>query len=305
VKPVSNLSYEQCIDQSIRVTWQLDDILPKDMRLDFSRPHLPEALVRAQGLDFLSASERLALNHIRGNSYMNLFGFVEEYIIPQVIRHAQGELFGDQDAVRALLRFAEEEVKHQALFRRYCEFFKRDYGSPCEVLGESIAVAQIILSKAPMAAMLTTLHLELITQQHYVSSVKDDASLDPLFCSVLKYHWLEESQHARIDTLELEKMAEEADEAERVRAIDEYFDILSAFDGLLAKQVDMDLQSLETKAKRTFESGPRELLRRAQLQSYREDFILMGLRNKAFVEAAKALSPTWSTSLAAQMARYA
>jgi hypothetical protein len=235
---------------------------------------------------------------------MNLFGFVEEYIIPLVVRHVESEMFGDQDAVRALLRFAEEEVKHQKMFRRYCEFFRRDYGSPCEVLGHSIAVAEIILGKAPMAAMLTTLHLELITQEHYVSSVKDDGSLDPLFCAILKHHWLEEAQHAKIDMLELEKMKEETDEAQRAVAVADYFEILGAFDGLLGQQVEMDVRSLEARTGRTFAPAERDLLHRVQHRSYREDFILMGLRNRTFLRAAEALSPVWTATLEQQLPRF-
>ena len=39
-----------------------------------------------------------------------------------------------------------------------------------------------------------------MTQLHYLDSVKDDGDLDPLFKSLLRHHWMEEAQHAKLDT---------------------------------------------------------------------------------------------------------
>ena len=56
-------------------------------------------------------------------------------------------------------------------------------------------------------------HIEWMTQSHYVDSVRDDGELDPLFKSLLKHHWMEEAQHAKLDTLMVEALAEGRDEA--------------------------------------------------------------------------------------------
>src|SRR6185436_11729445 len=202
-------SYRDVIRNSIKVCWQLDDLLPEDTVLDLSRPHLPEAIARAAAFDVLAEREQLALNHLRSHGYTNLFAFVEEYVIAQAVHHAEAELFGDHEALRALLRFAEEELKHQQMFSRYCAAFKAAFRGPCEVLGSAAEVANVILGKSSMAVMLTTLHLEIMTQQHYTDSIRDQSS-DPLFVSLLKHHWLEEAQHSKIDMLELAKMAEHA-----------------------------------------------------------------------------------------------
>jgi hypothetical protein len=71
---LANYSYEHCVAQSVKVQWQIDEVLPPGHRLDFSRPHLPESLVKVHGLDFLEPAAKLALNHIRalpGNSWVN------------------------------------------------------------------------------------------------------------------------------------------------------------------------------------------------------------------------------------------
>src|SRR5207244_3840972 len=118
-------------------------------------------------LGFLSAAQQRTLNQITGNAYINLFAFVEEYIIAMALQHAHAEVFGDHTAIRALSRFADEEAKHQALFLRFVAAFNRDFPHKCEVLGAAAQVAAVIMSKSPMAVVLVTLHLELITQQHY------------------------------------------------------------------------------------------------------------------------------------------
>ena len=119
------------------------------------------------------------------------------------VQASSAEMFGDHTAIRTLVRFADEELKHQMLFARYRRSFDKGFGVPCEVLSSAAEVAGVILGKHRIAVMLITLHIEWMTQQHYTESVKDDSGVDPLFKKLLKHHWLEEAQHARIDALEL------------------------------------------------------------------------------------------------------
>src|SRR5262245_59996930 len=123
--------YESCIRSSEKVSWKVDEIMPPATRLDFTRPFLPAALAARGELPFLSAAEARTLNQITGNAYLNLFAFVEEYIIATVVQHAHAEVFGDHHAIRALARFADEEIKHQTLFYRYQEAFRRDFAHEC------------------------------------------------------------------------------------------------------------------------------------------------------------------------------
>ena len=81
--------YSTTHQQSLRVNWKIDDIIGGDKTLDFERPFLPEAWVDAEALPFLSAAEQRVVNHIRSHSYLYLFGFVEAYILPFVVGHAQ------------------------------------------------------------------------------------------------------------------------------------------------------------------------------------------------------------------------
>jgi hypothetical protein len=174
-----NFDYASCIRNSEKVSWKLDEVFPLDTKLDFSRPFLPAALAGKGALSFLDEGDKKKLNQITGNAYLNLFQFVEEYILAMSVQHAQAEMFGDHDAIRALCRFAEEEAKHQALFWRYRAAFDRDVGKPCGVLGEAAAVAGVILGKSPIAVTIVTCHLELMTQQHYTECVRDDGRSSP------------------------------------------------------------------------------------------------------------------------------
>lgn len=292
-----NFDYESCVKASERVAWRLDDLMPQGTRLDFTRKFLPEALVPTEPLAtldgqlFLSADERLKLNQIAGNAYLNLFHFVEEYILVTMMKHAQAEVFGNSMNLRALTRFVDEELKHQALFARYREAFERDFGHPCGVLETAVQVAGIILSHSPAAVLLVTLHIELMTLQHYTECVKDNAEVDPLFQALLKHHWLEESQHARIDVLELQKLSRVLPQAAIDTAFDEYLSIVESFDGLLKEQAALDVASLSVATGRAFDTRQSEAILASQLASYRRTFLWYGMTNGTFVEYQRQLSP--------------
>jgi hypothetical protein len=77
----------------------------------------------------------------------------------------------------------------------------------------------------PLAIVLAILQIEWITQSHYLDSVKDDHDLDLQFKSLLTHHWVEEAQHAKLDTLMVEALAATRREVAIDRAIAEYFEI--------------------------------------------------------------------------------
>jgi hypothetical protein len=282
--------YDSCVRNSEKVAWSVDDVLPLGTSLDFSRPFLPESLSGEHNVASLSPAERTTLNQITGNAYLNLFAFVEEYIVATAVQHAQAELFGDHSALRALVRFAEEEVKHQQLFWRYRDAFKRDFSTPCDVLGSAAEVAGVILSKSPIAVLMVTLHLEIMTQGHYVDSVRDATGIDPLFAKLLKHHWLEESQHARIDALELKKFSDGASAQQIVTAFDDYLGLIDAFDGLLASQAKMDAVSLARALSRSLSDAESAEIVKAQHAAYRHTFLILGMENPMFLDFMKKLS---------------
>jgi len=277
--------YAKVLENSERVAWKLNDVVPKDAVLDFKKPFMPSAMFAAGSLAFLEPHEKRKLNQIFGNAYAHLFQFVEVYITDMAVRHATASLAGeDGDETRALLRFADEEEKHRSLFARFRAMFDAGFGTKCELVADPKAVAQFILSKSPMGVALVTLHLEIITQAHYTDSIRDASDIDPLFQSLFKHHWMEESQHAKLDALTLLKHRKNASAEQVGQTIQDYFDIAGAFAGLLAAQAKNDVVSLERAVGRTFPDAERTAIEDAQKKSYNRTFLWSGVTNPTFLE---------------------
>lgn len=281
--------YEQVLSVSERVAFRIDDVLAPAAHFDFSRPFLPESMARVEPLSFLSARERLCLNQIRAHAYLALFGTVEEFILPFVLDHARGDLAGADTRTRALLNFAVEEAKHIELFQRFRTRFEREFGSPCAVVGPAQAIAKTVLAQGPLAVALTILHIEWMTQRHYVESVKRDQRLDPQFQRLLKFHFLEECQHAKLDTLMVLELARGMKPAEIAHSVAGYLGIIRAFDELLAQQVELDVRSFERAQQRALSQEEWEVTRAEQLAAARLTFLGSGMTHPNFVSTLETL----------------
>jgi hypothetical protein len=272
-------SYLKCIENSEKVSWSIEELVPDDYKFDFKKSFLPGSLTFENKLPFLSTQEKLHLNHIRSASYMNLFGFVEEFITAFMIRIAADSSFEENFRLRALLRFSEEEVKHQMLFNKYVSLFNKNFPTRCEFLSGADDVANVILSNSKLSVLFITYHIEIMTQQHYLETVKDDTSLDESFSFILKKHWQEEAQHAKLDLYEIHRVARDSASEEISSSINDYFNIIDAFIGLLMKQTEMDLESLQRCANRKFSDDEKALFMKVQHYSYIYDFIIYGIKN--------------------------
>jgi hypothetical protein len=286
-------SYQATLQDSLKVNWRVEDLIGGDKKLDFTRPFLPNSLARVNELEGLSDREKLTLNHIRGATYLHLFGLVEEFILPFAVERARDGIHDSQgkDRVRALLTFAEEEAKHQQLFQRFSEDFKRGFKTPIELIGPATAIAETVLAHSPLSIAILILHLEWTTQRHYLESVKTDQLLDPQFVSLLKHHWQEEAQHAKIDTLVLEELAERASPQEIEKAIDDFLAIGAILEGGLQQQVKYDLAAFELAIARKLAADQAASVSAAQLRSYRWTFLVSGLEQENFARAVSDLSP--------------
>jgi hypothetical protein len=283
-------SYESALATAERVSFRLDDVLDAGAVFDLQRPFLPEGLARTQQLSVLPAKERLLLNQVRGHSYLCLFGLVEEFILPFVLDHARAEVGGDV-RTRALLTFATEEAKHIQLFERFRACFERSFQSPCEAIGPAAAIAQAVLSHGPLSVSLLILHIEWMTQRHYVESVRDEQSLEPRFKSLLKHHWLEEAQHSKLDTLMVEQIASRLSARELRAGIEEYLAIGAQLSDLLDDQLALDLASLERASRRPLNEGDRAMVHDVQRRSLRWTLLGSGMTHPNFLSTVDALTP--------------
>ena len=285
-----NYKYGAILADALRVGWKVEDLIGGEKKLDFTRPFLPESLAGVKGLQCLGEAQKLRLNQIRGNSYLHLFGFVEEFILPYVLEHTQKRLHGDHMAVRALVTFAEEEAKHMHLFQRFGQEFAAGFPVKCGVIGPARDVAAAVLEHGALGVGLVILHIEWMTQLHYVNSVRSDETIDPLFESLLRHHWMEEAQHAKLDTLLVDELAQQAGPEGIAKAFDDYLAIGSALDGLLAMQVTLDLESLSKVTGRRFNEAERKEIAEAQTRSYRWTFLGSGMTHPNFVKTLNELS---------------
>jgi hypothetical protein len=286
-----NYTFEAALAASEQVNWRVEDLIGGDKRLDFGRQFLPESLARVTPLDFLSPKERLVLNQIRGHDYLYVFGLVEEFILPFVLDHARSKLQGNDARARAFLNFAGEEAKHIDLFKRFRKDFLSSFGTDCEVIGPPEAVAQAVLSKHPLAVALVILHIEWMTQRHYLDSVAPNQDLCPQFKSLLKHHWMEEAQHAKLDTLMVQAISEACSDLERENAINGYLEIGQMLDAGLMQQVKFDFESLKRATGRTFTSEETDRFFAVQQQATRWTFLGSGMSHKNFLGTAELLNP--------------
>lgn len=284
-----DFNYEAVLTSSQRAAWQLDDVLGPFDQLDFGRNFMPEALARTAAAPGLDAVQRRTLNQIAGHTYLSLFGVIEEFILPFVLDHARPLLNGDDFRVRALLNFAGEEAKHIQLFRRFHAQFVDGFGTPCQVIGPAEAIAAEVLRHDPLAVAMAILHIEWMTQAHYLGSVRDDGDLDPLFKRLLRYHWMEEAQHAKLDTMMVLALAEGRSEAALLAAVEEYLEIGAFLDGGLARQVALDVDALEAATGRPV--ADRAALVAAQHQAARWTYLGSGMAHAEFTGTLARLSP--------------
>lgn len=199
---VDNSRYAKCIEASKRVRWDIERDLIRGRRFDFSKPFLPDGLSKVSELSFLGEAEQRLLSQIQGRSYANIFGLVERFIGAKVLEVSREHWLGDQTALEALVRFTDEELKHQEMFRRLETLMEQGMPAGYSLVVEPNAVAQAVLSKCTWAVLGLTCHIELFTQLHYRSSIEPAEHIDPLWKDVFLYHWREEAQHAILDELE-------------------------------------------------------------------------------------------------------
>jgi hypothetical protein len=274
-----NFDYEATLASSLRAQWKLDDVLRED-----------------QELDSLNPLEQRVLNHISAHQYLTIFGVVEEFILPFLMDHARPYLLGDDWRIRALLNFAGEEAKHIHLFKRFHAAFVRGFPVECQMIGPSKEIGAEILRHDPLAVGLVILMIEWMSQQHYLGSIRDDGDLDPLFKSLLKNHWMEEAQHAKLDTLIVDALGEGRTEEQIDKAVDEFFEIGAFLDGGLKVQAGFNLDALEKAIGRKIED--REAMIEQQHQAARWTYIGSGMVHERFKATLENLSPNAAKRIA-------
>ena len=276
--------YAKVIEVSKRIRWDIDRDVIRGRKFDFSRKFLPDGLSLADRLEFLGAGERRLLSQIQGRTYANMFGMCERFIGAKILEVSRDHWLGDQTALEALVRFTDEELKHQELFRRLEELTAEGMPQGYRFLPQANDVASVVLGKSTWAVLALTCHIELFTQAHYRQSVEPDGNLSDLFKDVLLFHWKEESQHAILDEMEWQRENGKLTAAERDRAVDDLIALVAAVDGILQVQAPADVDYFVAICGRRLAPGEVEKLRAGVLNAYRWQYIVSGAQEPRFNE---------------------
>jgi hypothetical protein len=193
-------------------------------------------------------------------------------------------LDGDDYRSRAFLQFATEEVKHIQLFKLFSTEFRKNFGSECKIIGPASEIGKAVLSHQPLSVALAILMIEWMTQAHYLDSVRDDRDIDTQFKSLLKNHWLEEAQHAKLDTRMVEYIADGSSTDEIQAGVDGFLKIGAFLDEGLGQQTLFDLEAFELATGRTLTEEEREVFIETQRQANRWTYIGSGMKHPKFLQ---------------------
>ena len=276
--------YAKCVEVSKRVRWDIDKDVVRGRSFDFNKKFLPDGLSKVGDLPFLTPSEKRFFSQIQGRTYANIFGLVERFIGAKILDVSREHWLGDQVALEALVRFTDEELKHQELFRRVERMAGEGMPAGYQFLPQPNEVATAVLGASTWAVLGLTLDIELFVQLHYRESIDPDTDLSELWKDVFLYHWKEESQHAIMDEMEWIREDAKLTPEQRDAAVDDLIGLVGAVDGILQAQSKADGDYFLLAAGRAFTSEEAEQIRATFLRAYRWQYIVSGVQEPRFVE---------------------
>jgi hypothetical protein len=274
--------YAKCVEVSKRIRWDIERDVFRGRRFDYSKKFLPDGLSLVDRLTCLGEMEKRVLSQVQGRTYAYIFGLVERFINAKVLELSRDHWFGDQTALEALVRFSDEELKHQEMFRRIEAMIAADMPAGYTATAQPNDVAAAVLSKSTWAVLALTLDIELFTQLHYRSSIDPDPNLSDLWKDVFLFHWREESQHAILDELEWVREDAKLSEAQRDAAVDDLIALVGAVDGILQAQAAADAQYFFTICGRRLPGADQQQVRDGVLKAYRWQYIVSGVQEPRF-----------------------
>jgi len=282
IVPIDSDKYARVVRASKAVRWDIEDDVIKGRSFDRSKKYLPDGLSLVQELTTLSDTEKRFASQIQGRTYANVFGLVERFITAKLLEVGHGHSLGDQNALEALVRFSDEELKHQTLFRRINDMMGASLPSGYRFDVDPDAVAHAVLSKSTWAVLVLTMHIELFVQHHYRQSIEPDDELSELFKDVFLFHWKDECQHVVLDELELKRHDAALSESERDSAVDDFIALVAAVDGILQAQAKADAGYFAAHCGRALGRQEADDVSAQFLKAYRWQYIFSGATHPRF-----------------------
>jgi hypothetical protein len=274
--------YARTIVASKRARWDIEADVIRDRIFSPADKFLPDGLSLAGELNPLGEDDRVLFSQVQGRTYANVFGLVERFINAKVLEISEQYFLGDQTALEALVRFSDEELKHQELFRRIEALAAQSMPDGYSFTPDPNDLARVVLDKSTWSVLALTCLIELFTQVHYKDSIEPDSRLSPLFKDVFRFHWMEESQHAVLDELEWAVENARLTPSERDRAVSDLIELVAAVDGILQAQSEADAAYFVSRTSRTFSPEEQDVIRATLLRAYRYQYIFSGIQRTRF-----------------------
>jgi hypothetical protein len=282
-------SYARIVKASKAVRWDIDQDVIRGRKFDLVSKYLPDGLSLVSSFQGLSGAEKRFVSQVQGRTYANVFGLVERFITAKLLEVSGEHTLGDQNALEALVRFSDEELKHQALFRRIEAMMGEVMPAGYRFDVDPDAVARAVLSKSTWAVLLLTLHIELFVQNHYRQSIAKDAGLSELFKDVFLFHWKDECQHVLVDEMEIRRHDATLSDEGRERGVDDFIALVLAVDGILQTQAKADALYFGANCGKRFGAKEQDALTKQFLGAYRWQYIISGATHPRFQAIVKAI----------------
>lgn len=275
-------SYAKCIEISRRIRWDIDRDVIRDRLFEPDRKYLPDGLSCVDEIDFLGLEEQRFLSQVQGRTYANMFGLVERFIGAKMLEVSRDHWLGDQTALEALVRFTDEELKHQELFRRIESLVAERMPPGYAFVPRPNDVASFVLGKSTWAVLALTCCIELFTLAHYRASIGAAEDISELYQDVFLFHWKEESQHAVLDELEWVREDGKLTPAGRDAAVDDLIALVAGVDGILQAQAGSDAAYFLRQTGMTGDAARSASVAATLLKAYRWQYIVSGVLEPRF-----------------------
>jgi len=282
LQAADNKRYAHAIEVSKRVRFEIDRDVIRGRKLDFGKKFLPDGLSKIERLDFLGTEDKRLFSHVQGRTYANMFGLVERFIGPKILEVSRDHWLGDQTAFEALVRFTDEELKHQEMFRRIDALCAEGMPAGYNFLPQPNDVAGAVLGAPTWSVLALICHIELFVLAHYRQSIEKDEHLSELWRDVFAFHAREEAQHAIMDEIEWKRADAGLTAAQRDQAVDGLIALVGAVDGILQQQAKADTDYFLRAAGRSFDRMQVETIGETFLHAYRWQYIVSGVQDERF-----------------------
>ena len=262
--------------------WEIERHVFRGRTLDFSRKFLPDGLTLLDRLDFLEPDETRLLSQLQGRTYAATFGLVERVIGATALLQAQRHVHGDAAAVESLVRFANDELKHQELFRRLDRMMHARMPHGYTIVAAPEQFARAVLGRSAWSLLALACHIELLAQAHYEQAFESRVDLCPLYQDVFKFHSRDERQHALFDELEWVAEHTHLSAEQRDGAVIDFIALLTAFSDVLLAQSQADTRYYLQAVGRRFSPLQARQVASTMLAACRWQFVVSGMQHVHF-----------------------